>query len=66
MDRKATEMAVADAVLDVVDNVLTAIPARLSPRRFGKEFAWTNRLRIDGTSNLVGGAEAAGVTRGIS
>ena len=56
MDQKATEMATADGVLDGVVNVLTAIPARLNPRRFAKESALTNRLRVHATSNLVGGA----------
>ncbi len=66
LDRKATEMAIAEAAPDVVVNMLTAIPARLNPKRFAKEFALTNRLRIEGTRNLIGGAEAAGAKRIIS
>jgi nucleoside-diphosphate-sugar epimerase len=36
-----------------VVNLLTAIPHRPNPRRFEREFAQTNRLRTEGTANLV-------------
>ena len=63
LDRAAVLRAVRGAAPDAVVNLLTAIPAELNPRRFAKEFAPTNRLRIEGTRNLV---EAAGGARLVS
>lgn len=54
------------AAPDVVINMLTAIPAQLNPKRFAKDLALTNRLRIEGTRNVIAGAEAAGAKRIIS
>src|SRR4029077_1964348 len=51
---------------DAVVNMLTAIPARLSPRRMTAEFALTNRLRTEGTRNLLDAAEQSGVRRIIA
>jgi nucleoside-diphosphate-sugar epimerase len=48
---------------DVVVHELTAIPARIDPRRFAEEFAPTNRLRREGTRNLLAAAVAAGSRR---
>lgn len=36
LDRKATEMAIAETALDVVDNMRTAFAARLNPKRFAR------------------------------
>ena len=59
--------AVADAVAraepEVVVHELTAIPARLNARRVERDFALTNRLRIEGTDNLLAAARAAGARR---
>src|SRR6185312_8381109 len=46
--------------------MLTAIPRRLNPRRMTAEFAVTNRLRTEGTRNLVDAARAVGVRRIIA
>jgi nucleoside-diphosphate-sugar epimerase len=59
LDRDAVRSAVRNAAPDTVVNVLTAIPRPLVPRRFAEEMVTTNRLRSEGTANLV--AAAAGV-----
>ena len=51
---------------DVVVHQLTAIPARLGMRRFDRDFNMTNRLRTEGTHNLLRAARAAGVRRFIA
>jgi nucleoside-diphosphate-sugar epimerase len=48
---------------DVVVDQLTEIPATLEPRRFAEQLAATNRLRTEGTRNLVAAAQAAGARR---
>lgn len=63
LDATAVERAVREAAPDAVVNMLTAIPAELNPRRLAREFAPTNRLRTEGTRNLIA---AAGTTRIIS
>ena len=66
LDRDAVAAAVREVAPDAVVNVLTAIPARLNPRRMSTEFALTNRLRTEGTRNLVDAARAVGVRRLIA
>jgi len=63
LDREAVRRAVRDAAPDVVVNMLTAIPAALDPRHLARDFALTNRLRTEGTRNLI---EAAGGARIVS
>ena len=41
-------------------HMLTAIPARLHPRRMPAEFALTNRLRTEGTRHMLDAAGRAG------
>ena len=66
LDRAAVAAVVREVAPDAVVNMLTAIPARLNPRRMRAEFALTNRLRTEGTRNLVDAARAAGVGRLIA
>ncbi|NED99152.1 NAD-dependent epimerase/dehydratase family protein [Phytoactinopolyspora halotolerans] len=66
LDRKATASAVDKAEPDAVVHLLTAIPKQLNPKRLASEFAVTNRLRTEGTANLVDAARAAGDTRVIA
>jgi nucleoside-diphosphate-sugar epimerase len=66
LDRPAVAAAVREVAPDAVVNMLTAIPARLNPRRMPAEFAVTNRLRTEGTRNLVAAARAVGVRRIIA
>ncbi len=58
--------AVRQAAPDVIIHQLTAIPARFNMRHFDLEFARTNRLRIEGTDNLLAAARAAGCRRFIA
>lgn len=66
LDRSALTRAVREAAPDAVVHLLTAIPAAINPRRIGKEFELTNRLRTEGTRNLVDAAMDVGVQRVIS
>lgn len=63
LDREATVKAVIKAQPDAIVHQLTAIPANMNLRRFDREFALTNRLRTEGTDNLLAAAHAAGVRR---
>src|SRR5690606_39144584 len=51
---------------DVIVHELTAISPDFDPRRFEKAFAQTNRLRTEGTDNLIEAGEAAGVRRFVA
>ncbi len=53
LDREAVTTAVSEFEPEAVVNLLTAIPHSPNPRKFEREFALTNRLRIEGTANLV-------------
>lgn len=53
LNREAVTTAVAEFEPEAVVNLLTAIPHSPNPRKFEREFALTNRLRIEGTANLV-------------
>jgi nucleoside-diphosphate-sugar epimerase len=66
LNHEAVIAAIQEAKPEVVIHQLTAIPARLNLRKFDEEFAQTNRLRIEGTDNLIAGARAAGARRFIA
>lgn len=61
LDADAVASAVAGARPDVVVHELTAIPAAVDPRKLASQFTMTDRLRTEGTRNLVAAAQAAGV-----
>jgi nucleoside-diphosphate-sugar epimerase len=63
LDRAALTLAVSEFEPEAVVNLLTAIPRRLNPKRFEREFVVTNRLRTEGTANL---AVATGGVRMVS
>ena len=63
LDADALRATVRAAEPEVVVHQLTAIPAGVDPRRFAEEFEPTNRLRREGTRNLVAAAQAAGARR---
>jgi 2-alkyl-3-oxoalkanoate reductase len=63
LDRDAVMSAVADARSDAVVHQLTQIPADMNPRKMREEFEVTDRLRTEGTRNLVDAAQAAGARR---
>jgi len=66
LDAAAVRDAVARAEPEVVIHQLTAIPQRLNIRRPERDFATTNRLRTEGTDNLLAAARAAGARRFIA
>jgi nucleoside-diphosphate-sugar epimerase len=66
LDADAVRAAVDAAQPDVVINELTDLDHPLNPRRYAEWLAGTNRLRSEGTRNLVQAAAAAGVPKVIS
>jgi len=59
LDRSAVAAAVRNAAPDAIVNLLTAIPPSLDPRHFARQMALTNRLRSEGTANLVAATRGA-------
>jgi nucleoside-diphosphate-sugar epimerase len=66
LDAQAVLSAVGKARPDAVIHELTAIPRRLDPRKIIRDFELTDRLRTEGTRNLLAAAQAAGATRFIA
>jgi nucleoside-diphosphate-sugar epimerase len=65
LDRDAIVAAVAKAQPDAIVHQATAL-AGADFRRFAKSFELTNRLRSEGTDNLLAAAQAAGVRRFVA
>ena len=65
LDGDAVGRAVADADPDVIVHELTAIGA-FDLRRMERTFAPTNRLRTEGTDNLLAAGRAVGVKRFVA
>ena len=63
LDAQALRAAVVAARPDVVVHQLTALSGIGLARNFDKTFAMTNRLRTEGTDNLIAAARAAGAHR---
>ncbi len=63
LDREAVVEAVRRAQPEAIVHQLTAIPALLNPRRIERDFELTDRLRTEGTRNLLAAAHAAGAKR---
>lgn len=59
LDAAALTRAVAAAAPDAIVHELTAIPPRIDPKKISRDLAATNRLRTEGTRNLVAAAAAA-------
>jgi nucleoside-diphosphate-sugar epimerase len=66
LDAGAVRQAIEQARPEVVINELTDLDRPLNPRKYAEWLEGTNRLRKEGTRNLVDGARAAGVRRFIS
>ncbi|HET6907859.1 MAG TPA: NAD(P)-dependent oxidoreductase [Mycobacteriales bacterium] len=66
LDPDAVADVVAKAQPEVIVHELTAIPDSLDMRRFDRDFALTNRLRTEGTDNLLSAGQAVGVRRFIA
>ncbi|NEA29953.1 NAD-dependent epimerase/dehydratase family protein [Actinomadura bangladeshensis] len=65
LDRGQVEAAVRQAQPDVIVHQLTAI-RNIDTRHFDRSFAATDRLRIEGTDNLLAAGRAAGVQRFVA
>jgi nucleoside-diphosphate-sugar epimerase len=63
LDPEAIVAAVRAAEPEAVIHQLTAIPDRLNARKMARDFELTNRLRSEGTDNLIEAARAAGARR---
>ncbi|SDL87013.1 NAD-dependent epimerase/dehydratase family protein [Nonomuraea jiangxiensis] len=59
LDRDATVRAVRRVGPDAVVHLLTAIPRAIDPRRIDRQFALTNRLRVEATAHLIEAAPNA-------
>ncbi len=66
LDRDAVIEAVRQARPDAIVHQLTAIPALIDPRRIERDFVLTDRLRTEGTHNLLAGAREAGAGRVVA
>jgi nucleoside-diphosphate-sugar epimerase len=66
LDAEGLAAAVTAARPSAVIHQLTNLPSRLEPRKYRTALAATNRLRRDGTRNLVAAANAAGAERLIA
>jgi nucleoside-diphosphate-sugar epimerase len=62
-DAEGLTRTVMQARPDAVIHQLTSIPARVDPRKMKRDFATNDRLRVEGTANLVAAARAAGAAR---
>ncbi|MFD0689106.1 NAD-dependent epimerase/dehydratase family protein [Actinomadura fibrosa] len=65
LDRAQVEAAVREAAPEVIVNQLTAI-GHIDTRHFARSFAATDRLRIEGTDNLLAAARTHGVRRFVA
>lgn len=63
LDRQAVADVVMRAEPDAIVHQMTSIPASTSFRRFDRDFAQTNRLRTEGTRNLLAAAALVGSPR---
>jgi 2-alkyl-3-oxoalkanoate reductase len=68
LDREGLLAAVAEARPDAVVHQLTQIPSEINPRKMAEQFEVTDRLRTEGTHNLVDAARrgSAGWSRSRS
>ncbi|HEY9472497.1 MAG TPA: NAD(P)-dependent oxidoreductase, partial [Mycobacteriales bacterium] len=66
LDRSAVIRAVGESKPDAIVHMATAIPDEINPKKMARDFAVTNRLRAEGTHNLVEAADRAGVRRVIT
>ncbi len=63
LNSEAVMEAVRKSAPEVIVHELTAIDPSFDIRRFDREFALTNRLRTEGTDNLIRAGRAAGCRR---
>jgi nucleoside-diphosphate-sugar epimerase len=66
LDPTGLEQAVVSARPEIVIHQLTEIPARMDARKAAAQLGPTNRLRREGTRNLIAAARTAGARRVIA
>jgi nucleoside-diphosphate-sugar epimerase len=66
LDRDAVMQAIGSARPDAIVHQMTALAKLRSLKNFDREFALTNRLRTEGTRNLMAAARAMGVRRFVA
>jgi nucleoside-diphosphate-sugar epimerase len=66
LDREAVEAAIAAARPDVIVHQATALADMSDLRHFAEEFAGTDRLRVEGTDNLLAAAATSGARRFVA
>jgi nucleoside-diphosphate-sugar epimerase len=66
LNAEAVNAAIETFRPDAIVDQLTAIPQQLDFRHFDRDFALTNRLRVQGTDNLLAAGERAGVLRFVA
>ncbi len=66
LDRTAVMRAIQRAEPEIIIHQLTALTGVKNYKKFDEEFALTNRLRTEGTSYLLEGAQAVGARRFIA
>ncbi len=66
LDAAGIGQAVARAEPDAIIHEMTALSGTPDFRNFDRWFALTNRLRTEGTENLLGAAQASGVKRFVA
>ncbi|GAA1552098.1 NAD(P)-dependent oxidoreductase [Kribbella sancticallisti] len=66
LDANAVKAAVDEARPEVVVHQMTALKGGINFKKFDESFALTNRLRTEGTQNLLAASHAAGVRRIIA
>ncbi len=66
LDAEAVKAAVVSVRPEVVVHQMTALKSGINFKKFDESFALTNRLRTEGTDNLLAAAHAAGVRRFIA
>jgi nucleoside-diphosphate-sugar epimerase len=66
LDRDAVRRLVLDTKPDAIAHQATALAGGVDFKRFAESFVQTNRLRTDGTDNLLAAAQEAGVERFVA
>ena len=66
LDAEAVGGAISEANPEVIVHQLTALAGPFDPRHLDRVFAVTNRLRTEGTDNLLSAGRAVGVRRFVA
>jgi len=66
LDAAAVDQFVSRQRPDAIVHFATAIPRQINPKKIGAQFAMTNRLRTEGTRNLLAAASRYGVDKFIA